>query len=84
MGSEREVGIAHFPFLYYNAFVLKENRIMQKTDKRCRRMNPYNLDTEIIMQENKGTLFAGKVYRERKFYQVLMMLWQVVILETRQ
>lgn len=47
-------------------------------------MNPYNLDTEIIMQENKGTLFAGKVYRERKFYQVLMMLWQVVILETRQ
>lgn len=28
-------------------------------------MNPYNLDTEIIMQENKGTLFAGKVYREK-------------------
>lgn len=46
-------------------------------------MNPYDLDTEITMQENKGTLFAGKVYRERKCYQVLMILWLVVILGMR-
>ena len=43
-------------------------------------MNPYDLDTSVILQENTGTLFAKKVYRKRKCYTVLILVWGVLIL----
>ena len=43
-------------------------------------MNPYDLDTSVILQENPGTLFAKKVYRKRKRYTFLILIWGVLIL----